>query len=158
MFIDIKEISKGGKLLSGRMTIETLNWQHGESIGVSEVSYELQLTPGERGLDLKGTMETTLALNCSRCLEPYIFPLKHIFSLNLQEIRESKGKGEYQIEEDEVDLYPLKEGKADLKEILIEQIYLNLPLKPLCDAECKGLCSVCGGNINNNGCRCPIPS
>ena len=35
-----------------------------------------------------------------------------------------------------------------------EQIILMMPLKPLCDETCKGLCPRCGANLNREACTC----
>ena len=43
---------------------------------------------------------------------------------------------------------------GELEEIAVEQLYLNLPLKPICTPSCKGLCAECGTNRNLGGCTC----
>ena len=35
-----------------------------------------------------------------------------------------------------------------------EQFVLTLPMKPLCSDDCKGLCPVCGTNLNRGTCDC----
>ncbi|HLC21226.1 MAG TPA: DUF177 domain-containing protein [Candidatus Methylomirabilis sp.] len=37
-----------------------------------------------------------------------------------------------------------------------ENVLLNLPLQPLCRAECRGLCSRCGVNLNETSCQCRV--
>ena len=46
------------------------------------------------------------------------------------------------------------EGKIGLEDLAIEQLYLNLPLKPVCSTACKGLCPTCGSNRNVTDCGC----
>jgi uncharacterized protein len=47
------------------------------------------------------------------------------------------------------------EGKfIDLDPIVREQVLLALPGYPVCQEGCKGLCSVCGGNLNERDCGC----
>jgi uncharacterized protein len=41
-----------------------------------------------------------------------------------------------------------------LNELLREQFYLALPMKPLCRDACAGLCSQCGTNLNTGTCQC----
>ena len=38
--------------------------------------------------------------------------------------------------------------------ILIEQLQLNVPMKPLCRVDCKGLCPECGAELNAGACPC----
>ena len=42
----------------------------------------------------------------------------------------------------------------NLADILKEQISLNIPIQPLCSNDCKGLCQVCGKNLNSEKCKC----
>jgi uncharacterized protein len=46
------------------------------------------------------------------------------------------------------------EGKIGLEDVASEQLYLNLPLKPICNPSCKGLCPTCGTNRNLGACDC----
>ena len=56
--------------------------------------------------------------------------------------------------EDAVGLAEYRDEKIDLGEVVREQLYLALPMKPLCQEDCKGLCPVCGVNRNRETCTC----
>ena len=56
---------------------------------------------------------------------------------------------------DDLDLDYYTGEIVDLESILREQIILMLPLKPLCDESCKGLCPHCGADLNLETCTCP---
>ena len=43
-----------------------------------------------------------------------------------------------------------------LEDVLREQVLLSLPVKTLCEPECKGLCPRCGANRNNQPCSCEV--
>jgi len=43
---------------------------------------------------------------------------------------------------------------VDLRPLLVEQIQLNVPMKPLCRADCAGICPICGANRNAGPCDC----
>jgi uncharacterized protein len=47
-----------------------------------------------------------------------------------------------------------KGDAIDLAEVMREQFYLAMPMKPLCKPDCQGLCPVCGGNRNRERCAC----
>lgn len=51
-------------------------------------------------------------------------------------------------------LFYCDRSRVDLREIAREQILLNLPLKPVCRSDCKGLCPTCGVNRNRIECSC----
>jgi uncharacterized protein len=48
----------------------------------------------------------------------------------------------------------LQQPVIDLGEILREQVFLALPLKVLCDEGCRGLCPVCGAELQDDHCSC----
>lgn len=48
----------------------------------------------------------------------------------------------------------MKEYELDLEELLREELQLSWPSKVLCSEECKGICSVCGQNLNEGDCEC----
>ncbi|MBF0359555.1 MAG: DUF177 domain-containing protein [Oligoflexia bacterium] len=52
----------------------------------------------------------------------------------------------------EVDLYFYSDNIVDIKEFIHELIFLNLNQLPLHTEECKGLCQVCGENLNEKIC------
>jgi uncharacterized protein len=56
--------------------------------------------------------------------------------------------------DDEASILVAPEGKIGLEDLATEQVYLNLPLKPICTAACKGLCATCGTNRNLSACGC----
>ncbi len=58
--------------------------------------------------------------------------------------------------EDESGIYYLSpdEDKINLSNDTMESILLALPMKVLCTEDCKGLCSICGVNKNEEECDC----
>ena len=56
--------------------------------------------------------------------------------------------------DDALGLAEYRDEKIDLGEVVREQLYLALPMKPLCQEDCKGLCPVCGVNRNRETCSC----
>jgi uncharacterized protein len=46
------------------------------------------------------------------------------------------------------------DGMVDIAEPTREQIWVSLPLQPLCRPDCKGLCAQCGINLNHESCTC----
>ena len=61
---------------------------------------------------------------------------------------------ESETEADDVSTTFYREEEIDLAELLREQFYLALPMKPLCAESCKGLCPQCGVNLNVETCAC----
>jgi uncharacterized protein len=110
---------------------------------------------GER-YRVAGKAETMLELPCGRCVEPYRLPVQATFDLLYLPRSENQGEGEREIAEDDLDAAYYDEGQIDLGDLLREQFYLALPMKPLCSEGCQGLCPVCGTNRNTAPCGCEV--
>jgi len=58
------------------------------------------------------------------------------------------------VSDEEGDNYPLNHDVIDLAKIVDDKIIMSMPVSLLCKEDCKGLCPDCGGNLNENGCKC----
>lgn len=103
---------------------------------------------------LVGGVQTTLELSCSRCLEPFMWPVDAHFDLRYQPHALNTGEGEREIEENDLTTAFYENEEIDLGQLMREQFYLSLPMKPLCRPDCQGLCPVCGTNLNRGTCEC----
>ena len=103
---------------------------------------------------LVGRARTTLEVPCSRCLEPYRIPIDAAFDLSYVPQADNTGAGEHEIQDDDLSTAYYRGDAIDLGELLREQLYLALPMKPLCSEDCKGLCPQCGTNLNRETCDC----
>jgi uncharacterized protein len=105
---------------------------------------------------LAGRIETMLELPCSRCLEPFRWPVDAPFELRYQPRSQKTVQDEREIEEDDFSTAFYENDTIDLGQLMGEQFYLALPMKPLCRPDCRGLCSQCGTNLNGGTCRCKL--
>src|SRR5215470_15002927 len=119
---------------------------------VAPVSLAFDIRKEKQQFDLVGRVRTELELACSRCLEPYRWPIDAAFDLRYVPKSENAGEGEKAIEEDDVSTAFYENDTIDLGQLMREQFYLSLPMKPLCRDECQGLCAVCGTNLNRGTC------
>ena len=115
----------------------------------SDIDFELRLESVMDGVLVTGTALVSVAGECSRCLEQIAFDME----VDLQELFEypatdSKGR---QMKESETDdeLPKLDDDLLDLEPVLRDAVVLAFPLSPLCQADCRGLCSECGTNLND---------
>ena len=121
---------------------------------VAPVSLAFDIVKDKAHFQLIGTVKTTLELPCSRCVEPFLLPVENSFDLRYQPHAVNTGEGEREIEEDDLTTAFYENDQIDLRELMREQFYLALPMKPLCRDDCKGLCSICGTNLNRGTCDC----
>jgi len=103
---------------------------------------------------LVGSVKTELELPCSRCVEPFRFPVNSSFDVRLLPAAELTAGEEKEVAEDDLETRFYEDDQIDLNELLREQFYLVLPMKPLCQADCRGLCPQCGVNLNTGSCSC----
>ena len=107
----------------------------------------------ERDLFFDGTVRGEATGTCARCLESFVAPVSQDFSVILSP--ESALAKEIELAPGDLTLsfYPSGED-VDLTRIVYEQIMLALPIRPLCDEECPGLCSQCGAIRKVDQCSC----
>jgi uncharacterized protein len=142
-------------------------FQPGE-LGETDDAYQV-VAPAELDMDVHkdgsgegarfrfvGTVKTTLELPCSRCLEPYRLPVDAALDLRLQPAAATVQAGEQEVNEDDLETSYYRDDQIDLNELLREQFYLALPMKPLCRETCQGLCAMCGANKNVTVCACSL--
>ncbi len=156
---------------------ETLKVRFSE-ISPNGSRYELSEIPGpERGRDftlqaparatcvltrksasrvvLRGRLWAEVLLVCDRCMAGYRFsvdrPVHLILEVpdashwQLREIEYSRG---------DLDTVPLREPVIYLDDLFRQHLYLALPVKRLCRADCRGICPCCGVDLNIETCRC----
>jgi uncharacterized protein len=115
------------------------------------LSMDVQRSTGDT-FNVSGRVRTTLELQCSRCVEPFEVPVDAEFDLRYVPQAANAGEGEREIAEDDLTTAFYREGILDLAELLREQFVLVLPMKPLHDEACRGLCPECGANLNRTDC------
>jgi uncharacterized protein len=104
---------------------------------------------------LVGSVSTALELSCSRCLERFQLPVDSAFDVRYLPQSENVGD-EREVEEDDLSDAFYRDDAIDLAQLMEEQFYLALPMKPLCRDTCKGLCANCGANLNVETCDCQV--
>jgi uncharacterized protein len=156
MFIDINKIGPEGVHFDERVR-PTLSGATGEDrVQVIEARLRGEVVPGSRGAELTARLEARVGLRCSRCLGACDAPIDAEFGLIVVRVEPQPppGESESEVDEEDIDLFLAPDGRIDLGAIVREQIYLNLPLKPLCEPQCAGLCPTCGVDRNRIECDC----
>ncbi|OUS77010.1 hypothetical protein B1748_10585 [Paenibacillus sp. MY03] len=114
----------------------------------------IEVTGHDGYITAEGELSADLELACSRCLEPTkertVIPFYEQFKPTEKDSSDNE-----ESDEDENDEFVEVAGdKLDLKPYLEESLLLFMPFAPLCDKDCKGLCQVCGQNLNEHTCSC----
>lgn len=116
----------------------------------ADVRVEADVTRALDDIVVRGNVSVSMGLQCGRCLEDFRADLEVPLDLLL------RPKPEVIDEEDEDDTESVfYEGEVfDLAPVVKELLVLSMPIKPLCDEACKGLCPKCGQNLNEGKCGC----
>jgi len=96
-----------------------------------------------QGLLFTGDFKGDTDLGCVRCLRTFehslVWTMTELYASNANSASES----ELVIPED---------AQIDLQPLLREYAFLEIPIKPVCRTDCKGLCPVCGQDLNDRDC------
>jgi uncharacterized metal-binding protein YceD (DUF177 family) len=122
---------------------------------VSPVTLSFDIDRQETGrYRVAGHLTAEFEQTCSRCLEPFTLPVVTAFDLRYVPRTENVGEGEKEVEEDDLTTSFYDSDQIDLGQLIVEQLQLALPMKPLCSEACNGLCPRCGTNLNTGTCDC----
>src|SRR5918993_494831 len=121
---------------------------------VAPVVLDFDVYKDKERFRLLGTVRTELELSCSRCLEPFRLPIDASFEQRFLPATEMATQEEREVQDEDFEVSYYRDDQIDLNELLREQFYLALPMKPLCEEACKGLCPQCGTNLNTGTCGC----
>ena len=97
-----------------------------------------------QGMLVEGNFSGDVATECVRCLEIYQqdthIEFKELFAFRNDQITDSG-------------LRVPEDGNIDIAPLVYEYALIDFPIKPLCRPDCKGLCTICGANLNEDPCE-----
>lgn len=104
----------------------------------------VRVTRTAQGLLVEVKMNAEMTVECGRCLTEFRQPLEADFTDLYAFTRNSVT---------ELGLLLPENGKINLGPILRDEMRLSIPINPICQADCKGLCPICGANLNEETCQ-----
>ena len=134
MKIHLAQISPEGLHLQGEDPVEILEFKADDINFHSPINYDVVASNIESSLLVQGQLWTNVMLRCGRCLKNF----------------------EYELRANEFVVHRPMTGEelVDLTSEVREDILLQLPAYPVCAEQCKGLCTVCGKDLNKHVCQC----
>jgi len=120
----------------------------------SPLQSEVKIKKAGQSVFITGKVETTLRLQCARCLKEFSYPLSSTVELTLHPLKETPSEEEIELGSEEMESSFFEGGEIHLSEVACEQIFLEIPYQPICREDCKGLCSICGKDLNLSSCEC----
>lgn len=139
------------------------------------VANQGELKHAEPHFRLTGRLSYQQRLSCYRCLVEFADEVDDDFEYVLDRSRirneaedsdvEANGDasdsgsdefagGEVELASADLEALTVHSDHIETTDYIREQVLLHVPMKPLCNADCKGLCSVCGTDLNSESCDC----
>ncbi|QEK12015.1 DUF177 domain-containing protein [Crassaminicella thermophila] len=149
MRVNLTELVEGQKKeldLEVEAKIENIGYFGDEIPLVAPVVFKGKIYNANGEIYIEGIVESTGEFSCYRCLEK--FQKKIIGEIHEKLIYESSPQAE--IEE----YFIIKNNMINISEIMENVLISALPMKIVCDEQCRGLCLVCGENLNKHQCNC----
>ena len=113
-------------------------------LDLTDLTGTVRVTRTAQGLLVQAKLQAMVAAECVRCLTEFQQPLEVDFS-DLYAFTPASMT--------ETGLLLPENGKIDLAPIVREEMLLAVPISPLCQPDCKGLCPICGENLNEVTCH-----
>lgn len=154
MKIDISKLLDGTKELielDSAITIQNIEMAESGIKITNPVKISGGIYSTEDGIFLNAQIIYNYVGNCARCLKEISKKAETNFSARIVDKRD----GEQTEDEDELIIYH-ERNKVYLDDLIVTTILLSLPMKTLCKDDCKGLCSMCGKDLNEGQCDCII--
>ena len=115
----------------------------------NKLACELSSTTSKYGFKISGFIFNNIVNCCDRCLKEYVLNDKIKISCLISNQKNDNNTGNY-----DVLYWSNKSDRVNLKNTLLEILFVEVPFKKLCSNNCKGICLDCGINLNNEPCSC----
>ncbi|MCP4213837.1 MAG: DUF177 domain-containing protein [bacterium] len=156
MFIELNKIGPKGLLLEDSIALEENLIIEDESYFLEDTAFEVLLVRDGQKIKAKGSVRALISLKCVSCLDYYDLKINSKFDIILFPGNQME-MDRNSLNPDDMEYIFFEGDGVDLKKILMEQINLSIPINPVCNVTCKGLCPNCGKNMNYENCQCETP-
>jgi len=154
MIIELFELSEPVSDFNVELSPAEINLEE-ESVRLDKpVKIEGKIKKGIAQTDVEGRIAADFEMDCTRCLSVARTGLNFPFKVTFVTEENYTQDAEAELRADDLDVAIFSGDKIDLAELGREQILLNLPVRFLCEENCKGLCPKCGVNKNTVNCDC----
>ena len=154
MLIDIDGLPEGGLQMSRDFEFLSIDLVDENAVFLEPAHAEVTVRLIGEEILVRGEITARLSFVCSRCLTPFEFPVASRFDL-VYLPEELDGFSE-ELSDDKIDQMFYSGRQLDLRAVVLEQLNLTFPAKPLCAPDCEGICAVCGEIVRESKCSCVV--
>ncbi len=152
--IDIDRLPREGLRIARNFDFLSLDLVEESAVFLEPTHAEVSIRLVGEEVFVQGRVTAKLSFVCSRCLTPFEFPVDSNFDLVYYP--EELDALADELTDEEIDKMYYRDRQLDLKAVILEQLNLTFPAKPLCIEDCEGLCAVCGEIIQGGDCSCMV--
>ena len=155
MKIQLDQIGDQPMSFSEELTLVPARLERAELDALGTIRCEGQVLATDGEFVVTGRLLYRQSLLCHRCLGSTDEQVNETFELLVRVAGgHQESEPEIELEQSDLDVLLVEHEELDTEPLIVEQVQLNVPMKTLCSAECRGLCSICGGNLNHERCDC----
>jgi uncharacterized protein len=154
MLIDIDRLPKEGLRLSRDFEFLSLDLVEENAVFLEPPHADLTVRLVGDEILVQGVVSARLSFVCSRCLTPFEFPVASRFDIVY--LPEEIDALSEELTDEKIDQMYYTGRQLDLRAVVLEQLNLTFPAKPLCAPGCEGICAVCGEIIREAKCSCLV--
>ncbi len=152
MAIKINDIPPEGLTLELEQKLDLFN----EGTASTAFTAAITIKPTGAGIfNITGRVQAEPMLECSRCLINFPYKIDTGLDINLAPVSSLGTSPDHELERSELDIEFYQGDEIDPVELVKEQLLISIPMVSLHAPDCKGLCPVCGMNLNEADCGCP---
>jgi uncharacterized protein len=104
---------------------------------------------------VQGKVNGNVQLMCARCLKDFNLEVDEKVDLELRPVLDlDKAAQERELGSDDLNVEFFRGDALDIGHLAAEQVSLAIPMKPLCQDDCGGICPDCGADQALGACEC----
>lgn len=126
----------------------------GEFVLLEPVGIDIKVAKSGRKVYTGGSVRTRVQLVCSRCLARFAFEVEAEHFLEYHPGEHHGGEENVRLKKDELSVAYYFEPVINLYDDVRQTIHLEIPFKPVCSRDCRGICPSCGADLNAGDCGC----
>ena len=156
MIIDLTQIEGASRRFEFSIPPEELGVDEASVRFMTDVVASGEVKKQTAQVDVNGQIRADVEIDCTRCLKPVPHNLAIEFVASYVTREHFAADKEREVAADDLDTDVLDDDHLDVKDVVREQILLNLPTQLFCKPDCKGLCPECGADRNLIDCDCEL--
>lgn len=151
MALKINDIPPEGLTIELRESIDLFD----QGSAATNFTASLTIIPVEGGtLRVSGTVQAEPAVECGRCLKLFSHRIESAVNIDLAPDEPLAAETEHELVRAEMNTEFYHGDEIEPRDLIKEQLLLALPAVPVHSPDCKGLCPLCGTDLNAADCGC----